>query len=457
MTDSVLDVTADALEQAGAHPHRLVVRQHGQVVGRRRWAPWSPDVPSLVYSCSKTFTSAAVGIAVNRGAFGYDDTLADLWPQACTANTGPVAKSMTVRNALSMSTGHSPEQLLEPTLMSRRLPDLNTARILLATEPEGRPGIDFAYNNLATWMLSRLVAQHTGEDVDTIITKEVLDPIGAGPHTWVRDADGIPMGFSGLHIDAEDLSLFGQLLLDDGVHEGARLLPEEWIRQHRVRQVNCDSETDPEWGMGYGWQTWMSSHGYRLDGAFGQYVLIVPKVDAVITMTNEASEGPGDKQAILQAVWDHLLPALADGFQPQPEEIVRTVPTVTGEFDSARSVQGIAPDGSYIVVSPHKESRTWAMSWRCPGTFSHPTDETLDIAVGYEEWQTSHCRVGDDAIDIATSGGWQGETFVARLCVISTPHTLTLRMTPEATTTEWDNEPLNPGGLLGLVHPELRR
>ena len=92
-----------------------------------------------------------------------------------------------------------------------------------------------------------------------------------------------------------------------------------------------------------------------------------------------------------------------------------------------------------------------------PGTFSHPTDETLDIAVGYEEWQTSHCRVGDDAIDIATSGGWQGETFVARLCVISTPHTLTLRMTPEATTTEWDNEPLNPGGLLGLVHPELRR
>lgn len=182
MTDSVLDVTADAFEQAGAHPHRLVVRQHGQVVGRRRWAPWSPDVPSLVYSCSKTFTSAAVGIAVNRGAFGYDDILADLWPQACTASTGPVAKSMTVRNALSMSTGHSPEQLLEPTLVSRRLPDLNTARILLATEPEGRPGIDFAYNNLATWMLSRLVAQHTGEDVDTIITKEVLDRSGGATH-----------------------------------------------------------------------------------------------------------------------------------------------------------------------------------------------------------------------------------------------------------------------------------
>ena len=82
MTDGVLDLAADVLEQAGAHPHRLVVRQHGQVVGRRRWAPWSPDVASLVYSCSKTFTSAAVGIAVERGAFGYDDTLAQLWPHS---------------------------------------------------------------------------------------------------------------------------------------------------------------------------------------------------------------------------------------------------------------------------------------------------------------------------------------------------------------------------------------
>ncbi|EGR98091.1 serine hydrolase domain-containing protein [Cutibacterium namnetense] len=457
MTDGVLDLAADVLEQAGAHPHRLVVRQHGQVVGRRRWAPWSPDVASLVYSCSKTFTSAAVGIAVERGAFGYDDTLAQLWPQACTANTGPIARSITVRNALSMSTGHSAEQLLEPTLASRRPPDLNTAQTLLATEPDGRPGVDFAYNNLATWMLSRIVARHTGEDVDTIISKEVLTPIGAGAHTWVRDADGIPPGFSGLHIDAEDLSVFGQLLLDEGVHDGTRLLPEEWIAQHRVRQVDCAHDTSPEWEMGYGWQTWMSSHGYRLDGAFGQYVLIIPEVDAVIVMTNDANEDPDDKQAILQAVWDHLLPALADGFQPQPEEVVRTLPTVPGVFDSTRSVQGIASDGSHIVVSPHRASRNWTISWRSPGTFSHTTDETLEIAVGHEEWRASHCQVGDDAIDIAASGGWQGETFVARLCVVSTPHTLTLRMAPEATTTEWDNEPLNPGGLLALVYPEPQR
>ena len=134
MIDSVLDITADALEEAGAHPHRLIVRQHGQVVGRRRWAPWSPDVPGLVYSCSKTFTSAAVGIAVDRGAFGYDDTLADLLPTSCTGETGPVARSIRVRDVLAMASGHSPEQLTEPPLSVLRIPSTETAQLWLATE-----------------------------------------------------------------------------------------------------------------------------------------------------------------------------------------------------------------------------------------------------------------------------------------------------------------------------------
>ncbi|WCC79264.1 serine hydrolase [Cutibacterium equinum] len=455
MIDSVLDITADALEQAGVHPHRLIVRQHGQVVGRRRWAPWSPEVPSLVYSCSKTFTSAAVGIAVDRGAFGYDDTLADLLPAACTDQTGPLARSITVGDVLAMATGHSPEQLAEPPLGLLRIPDTETAKLWLATEPARRRGVDFAYNNLGTWMLSRVVRRHTGVDVDTIITREVLEPLGCGPHAWVCDKDGISLGFSGLHIDAEDMGRFAQLLLDDGIHDGTRLLPQEWIEQHRVKQVESDGLTGPEWGLGYGWQTWISSHGYRLDGAFGQFALVIPEVDAVVVMTNEVGEGPGDKQAILQIVWDHLVPALAEGIDPEPEEIVRILPTVRGQFDPTRSVQGIS-DGSHIVVSPRGDGEAWAMSWR----FTQPqfgiVDAAVDIVVGHEEWLRSHCQVGEGFVDIAASGGWQGDTFVAKLDVISSPHGLTVRMGPDTTTIQWDCDPLDPRGLFGLVHPEPR-
>ncbi|MSS46509.1 beta-lactamase family protein [Cutibacterium sp. WCA-380-WT-3A] len=460
MTDSVLDLTADSLEQA--HPHRLIVCQHGQVVGRRRWAPWNATVPSLVYSCSKTFTSAAVGIAVDRGAFGYDDTLAELWPEVCTDRTGPIAKTITVRNALSMASGHSPTQLTEPPLGMMRIPDMDTARMWLATEPVGRPGVDFAYNNLGTWMLSRIVRKHTGVDVDTIVTREVLEPLGCGPHSWSRDADGIPLGYSGMYIDAEDLARFGQLLLDDGIHEGTRLLPGEWITQHRTCHVHTDGATGPQWGLGYGWQTWMSSHGYRLDGAFGQFVLIVPEVDAVIVMTNDVDEAGGDKEAVLKAIWSHLLPALAAELHPEPEEVVHTVPTAAGQFDPTRPVQGIVENGSHIIVAPRSDKQGWNLSWYWPAS-PDPDDPaahqdlTLNVTIGHSEWQISHCPVGNGYLDIAASGGWHDDTFVARLCVICTPHALTLRMTPHETTVQWDAQPLDPRGLMGLVRPEPRR
>ncbi|MDO4412978.1 serine hydrolase [Cutibacterium sp.] len=454
MTESVLDITANALEKAGVHPHRLIVRQHGHVVGRRRWAPWSSEVASLVYSCSKTFTSAAVGIAVDRGAFGYDDTLAELLPASCTEQTGPVARSITVRDVLAMASGHSPEQLSQPPLALSRIPNAQTAKLWLGTEPAGRPGVDFAYNNLGTWMLSRIVRRHTGVDIDTIITREVLEPLGCGPHSWVRDADGIPLGFSGLHIDAEDIGRFAQLLLDNGIHDGRRLLPREWVEQHRVKHVESDGLTGPEWGLGYGWQTWISSHGYRLDGAFGQFALIIPEVDAVVVTTNEVGEGPGDKQTVLQIIWDHLLPALSEGITPEPEEVVRTVPTVSGTFDSARSIQGIVDD-THIIVAPCADG--WAMSWRSTQSHDETVETSLDVAIGHNRWLTSHCRVGDGSLDIAASGGWQANTFVAKLNIISSPHGLTIQIAPNATTIRWNCDPLDPRGLFGLIHPEPRQ
>ncbi|ERF59213.1 6-aminohexanoate-dimer hydrolase, partial [Cutibacterium avidum TM16] len=184
--------------------------------------------------------------------------------------------------------------------------------------------------------------------------------------------------------------------------------------------------------------------------------LVIPEVDAVVVMTNEVGEGPGDKQAILQIVWDHLVPALVEGIDPKPEEIVRTLPTVSGKFDPARSVQGIV-DGSHIVVSPRGDGDGWAMSWHCAQPQFGIFDAALDLVVGHDEWLTCHCRVGEGSIDIAASGGWQGETFIAKLDVISSPHGLTVRMSPGSTTIQWDCVPLDPRGLFGLVHPEPHR
>ena len=118
--------------------------------------------------------------------------------------------------------------------------------------------------------------------------------------------------------------------------------------------------------MGYGWQTWMSSHGYRLDGAFGQYVLVLPEQDAVIVSTNNCpAAGPGAIQTVLSTMWQRLVPALDRTAHSDPEpddadhtladddvtEVVRTIPTIDGDFDPVRSVQTML-EGGHLVVAP---------------------------------------------------------------------------------------------------------
>lgn len=441
---SALDTTADLLEGAGARPHALLVLQHGRTLAERRWAPWDRSEPCLVYSCSKTFTSAAVGLAVADGAFGYQDTLAGLWPEAAV-DAGPRARRIRVCDALAMATGHSDQQAedLAAALAWDRRPDgLPTARAFLAAEPAAEPGTAFAYNNLATWMLSRIVARTTGRDILDLLGDRVLAPIGNPIPPATRDQEGIPLGFSGLHLRPAELARFAQLLLDDGVHQGRRLLPVEWMAGHRSRHI--DTVGGPDWSQGYGWQVWMSRHGYRLDGAFGQFALILPEADAVVVSTNNTD----DTQPILEAIWEGLLPVLTDGAGQGPDgqtdRATRAIAPAEGSFDPTRRAEAVDAAGQTLAVTP--DNGSWTLAWR-------GDDAEARLRVGSGEWAHTHLALPRGELEVAATAGWTGDVLTVDLAVVTTPHTLRLRFGPEGLAESWDTEPLNAGGLLGQARP----
>ena len=74
----------------------------------------------------------------------------------------------------------------------------------------------------------------------------------------------------------------------------------------RLLQISNPGEPSPDWQQGYGFQFWMSRHGYRGDGAFGQFCVILPEQETVIVTTACTV----DMQAVLDAMWTHLLPGL---------------------------------------------------------------------------------------------------------------------------------------------------
>ena len=101
------------------------------------------------------------------------------------------------------------------------------------------------------------------------------------------------------------MARFGQLYLDDGVWQGVRLLPAGWVAEATALHTPNPGEPHPDWQQGYGYQFWQSRHGYRGDGAYGQFCLVLPEQDAVV-VTTAATE---NMQGILDAVWAELLPA----------------------------------------------------------------------------------------------------------------------------------------------------
>jgi CubicO group peptidase (beta-lactamase class C family) len=265
----------------------------------------------MLYSLSKSFTSTAVGMAINEGYLSVDDLVVSFFPEETAGNTDPNLAKMRVRHLLSMSTGHA-----EDTTAHRdELFDTKWCAGILTIPVEYEPGTHFVYNSGASYLLSAIIQKLTGMKIVDYLQPRLFEPLGIEHPTWEISPEGINSGGWGLNLKTEDIARFGQLYLQKGVWEGRQLLPESWVKAATSVQISNGNNPDSDWEQGYGYQFWRCRHGaYRGDGAFGQFCIIMPEQDAVLAITSAVD----DLQPILNEVWEHILPFL--GTEPLPED-----------------------------------------------------------------------------------------------------------------------------------------
>ena len=170
------------------------------------------------------------------------------------------------------------------------------------------PGSVFAYNNGATYALGAILQQRTGQSLTGYLQSRLFDPLGIPPPHWDTFAER-QMGYSGLHLTTEQLARFGLLYLQGGSWAGSNVLPPVWAAEATRAHTVTPDEPNPDWRRGYGYQFWRSRHGYRGDGAYGQFCQVLPEQDAIVVTTGDTEE----MQAVLDAVWAHLVPAFGSG------------------------------------------------------------------------------------------------------------------------------------------------
>ncbi len=308
VSSDALKAFLDEVEKSNIEFHSIMVVRHGHVIAEGWWAPYAAPLKHTLYSLSKSFTSTAVGLAVSEGHLRVDDTVVSYFPNDLPKEISPNLASMKIRHLLTMSTGH-----VKDTIQPMRNSMDTWAKTFLSLPIEREPGTFFLYNTGATYMLSAIVQKVTGKTLLQYLRPRIFNPLGIEGEDWETDPLGINTGGYGLRIETEDIAKFGQLYLQQGKWNGKQILPSQWVEEATRTQIASNSskpnrpKDEDDWAQGYGYQFWRCRPGgYRADGAFGQFSMVMPEYDAVIAITSESFS----MQKSMDLVWTHLLPAM---------------------------------------------------------------------------------------------------------------------------------------------------
>ena len=421
----------------------MMVR-HGRVIAEGWWSPYGPGLNHTLYSMSKSFTSTAVGFAVAEGRLRLDDKVVSFFPKDLPEQVSPLLAALRVRDLLTMSVGDEKE----PT--QAMVKQENWVKSFLAEPVTHPPGSTFMYNSGATYMLSAIVQQVTGQRIIDYLQPRLFAPLGIEGMTWETCPRGVNVGGWGLSIQTEGLAKFGQLYLQKGVWNGRQILPARWVDEATSFKIQQPLPATPgrpnernDWLQGYCYQFWRCQHNaFRGDGAFGQFTIVMPEQDAVIAITSEC----GDMQAQLDLVWEHVLPAMkAKSLPADPAAETRlrerlSSLALTPPNGRTSSPIAAAVSGKTFKIEPNALGFVGA-------SFMFPNDACLltlkdrqneyPVSCGIEKW-----RLGATALPgtpprlvsggapkagtlskVAASGTWKDEnTFEMMLRYYETPH-----------------------------------
>jgi len=281
--------------------HSMVVLQNGKCIYERYAEGQRPDYLHILWSASKTFTATAIGFAVQDGLVKVDDKITKYFADEIPAEHAEYLDQVTVWNLLTMSSGFDRDIM---SLTEARTCE-HPAAVTLESGFLYEPGTSFSYNSMNTYLLSAIVTKVTGKTAEEYLEDKLFKPLGIRDHIWETSVEGYSMGGWGLHITTQSFAKMGQFFLQRGMWNGEQLLDSAWFDQAASKQVDTTpTQSHPEWIPGYGYQMWMCSipGSHRLDGAWGQFSIIMPDKNLVVAINAHA----GDPGAIITSVFKHV-------------------------------------------------------------------------------------------------------------------------------------------------------
>jgi len=268
--------------------YSLLVVKNGYLIAEKYFNQGSIDELSKRASVTKSYTSALVGIALNKGYLSsIDQKMLNFFPD--------IAEQITIRNMLEMRAGYPWEEKDAAAWDALWSGEYLTK--IAAIPLNADPGTRFQYSNLTAHWMGIIAARASGMDLMSLGKEFLFGPLGVtAGEDWNRDVDGYYIGCGDIQFTARDMARFGQLYLDDGKYKGKQIVPANWVRDSlRVYSEHAWDNIGRFHDIGYGYYWWSATAGSQhvnfAWGHGGNLIVLVHDLNMVVVVTADSFWG----------------------------------------------------------------------------------------------------------------------------------------------------------------------
>jgi CubicO group peptidase (beta-lactamase class C family) len=294
----------------------VLIAKNGYIVGEYYSPEYSGGtVKHVIHSCTKSFTSACVGIAIDKGFIaGVNEKILQYFSEYKIDNLTEQKMAITIEHLLTMSAGLDWNELDLPytdpgNAFYQWMNSDDHISFILDRPMEYTPGTVNDYNSGLSNLLSVIVQKETGVRLDSFALEHILKPIGIQDYYWEIDEEGYATGYGQMRLSSRNMAKFGYLYLKKGMWEDQQLISQNWItesgRSHIQAQHNVGVQQ-------YGYHFWVSDYGmFTAMGYLGQWIMILPEKDMVVVFTDNFTPGDGEQwMTPINLLLDYIIPAV---------------------------------------------------------------------------------------------------------------------------------------------------
>ncbi|UCE09304.1 MAG: serine hydrolase [Candidatus Thorarchaeota archaeon] len=266
----------------------------------------------LLYSVTKSFTSALIGIALDKGFLdNVSQLLLSFFPDYNITNMDERRDRITIEHLLTMRSGMFWDETTAPyDSPANGIYHLNTGdgvEYSLNLDMVAEPGELWHYNTGASHLLAAIVQVASGMTTLDFAEQYLFGPLGIDNVRWYHDTAGWYKGGYDLSIRTRDMAKFGYLFLNNGTWDGQQIVSSEWVNT----SISSHTLFWDHQGYGYQWWTIPSLGLYRAAGLYGQYIYVVPEHDLVVAFSS--TMGRNDPYPHDSLVAQFIIPAVITG------------------------------------------------------------------------------------------------------------------------------------------------